>query len=156
MTEKMKQSLQFVTRFYSPGALRPDDSFIREGLPFLKRHAAAAATAGAALAAAAAVTAYIALHTPGNQMESPEQTVETIVKPIDEVPATETIKEMKFEDATLPEVVDAIEKAYGVKVTGETENQPSLTLSYRGTAEDLTAAINDLLGTNLRIEGIEQ
>ena len=152
MTEKMKKSLQFVTRFYSPGALRPDDSIIRERLPFLKRHAVAAATAGASLAAAAAFTAYLTLYTPGHHTENPEQTVETTVKPIDEAPAAKTIKEMRFEDAPLPEVVKAIEEAYGVKVAGETEQQPSLTLSYSGTAEDLIDAINDLLGTKLRIE----
>ncbi|MBD5275463.1 MAG: DUF4974 domain-containing protein [Bacteroides sp.] len=63
---------------------------------------------------------------------------------------------MTFEDASLPDVVKAIEEAYGVKVTGATDGQPNLTLSYRGTAEDLTAAINDLLGTNLSIAKTEK
>ena len=74
------------------------------------------------------------------------------VETANEVPATEAVKDMKFEDAPLQEVVKAIEKEYGVKVSGATEGQPHLTLSYRGTAEDLVAAINDLLGTNLKIE----
>lgn len=152
MTEKMKKSLQFVTRFYSPGALRPDDSFITEGLSFWKRHAVAASIIGATLLAVAAVSTYLALNTSLPQVETGVTETEVTALPTEETPDTDLVKEMKFEDASLPEVVKAIELAYGVKVAGETEGQPSLTLSYKGTAEDLVAAINDLLGTNLSIE----
>lgn len=150
MTEKMKNSLRFVTRFYSPGALRPDESFITEGLPFWKRHAVAASIIGVALLAAAAASTYLVLnHT---QPQPDIQKTETTISPIEDTPKQDTVKEMKFEDTPLPEVVKAIEKAYGVKVAGMTEGQPNLTLSYKGTAEDLVAAINDLLGTNLTVE----
>ena len=150
MTEQMKNSLRFVTRFYSPGALRPDESFITESLPFWKRHAVAASIIGVTLLAAAAASTYLILN--HAQPQPDIQETETTVSPIEETPKTETVKEMKFEDAPLPEVVKAIEKAYVVKVTGKTEGQPNLTLSYKGTAEDLVAAINDLLGTNLTVE----
>lgn len=150
MTEKMKKSLQFVTKFYSPGALRPDDSFITEGLPFWKRHTVAASIIGITLMAAATVSTYLVLNHTQPQPEI--QKTEATVSPIEETLKTETVKEMKFEDAPLPEVVKAIEKAYGVKVAGKTEGQPNLTLSYKGNAEDLVAAINDLLGTNLTVE----
>ena len=156
MTEKMKNSLRFVTRFYSPGALRPDYSFITEGLPFWKRHAVAASIIGTTLVAAAAVSAYIVLNMPQPQVEPPVPETETTVRPVEETPASDTVKDMTFEDASLPDVVKAIEEAYGVKVTGATDGQPNLTLSYRGTAEDLTAAINDLLGTNLSIAKTEK
>lgn len=150
MTEKMKKSLRFVTKFYSPGALRPDDSFITEGLSFWKRHAVAASIIGVTLLAVAAVSTHLVLnHT---QPQPKIQKTETTVSPVEETPKIETVKEMRFEEASLPEVVKAIEDAYGVKVAGKTEGQPSLTLSYKGTAEELVAAINDLLGTNLRIE----
>ncbi len=151
MTEQMKKSLRFVTRFYSPGALRPDDSFIKEGLSFRKRHAVAASIIGTALLAAAAVSTYLVLNTNHPQTETISPKAETPVQPEEGLTA-EKAKEMKFEDASLPEVVKAIEEAYGVKVAGETEGQPRLTLSYKGTAEELVAAINDLLGTNLSIE----
>lgn len=150
MTDQIKNSLQFVTRFYSPGALRPDDSFITKGLPFLKRHAVAASIIGVTLLAAAAVSTYLTLNTTTPQAEI--QKTETTVSQIEETPRADTVKEMKFNDAPLSKVVKAIEEAYGVKVTGKTEGQPSLTLSYKGTAEDLVAAINDLLGTNLSVE----
>lgn len=152
MTEKMKKSLQFVTKFYSPGALRPDDSFITEGLPFLKRHAVAASIIGVTLLATAAVSTYLALNITHPDVETVAPKTETTALPAEETPKTDTVKEMKFEDASLPEVVKAIEEAYGITVEGETECQPRLTLSYKGTAEELVGAINDLLGTKLSIE----
>lgn len=152
MTEKMKKSLRFVTKFYSPGALRPDDSFITEGLSFWKRHTVAASIIGVTLLAAAAGSAYLALSNTQQHTDTVAMKDETPVTPNEETPRIDAIKEMKFEEASLPEVVKAIEDAYGVKVAGKTEGQPNLTLSYKGTAEELVAAINDLLGTNLRIE----
>lgn len=146
----MKNSLRFVTRFYSPGALRPDESFITEGLPFWKRHAVAASIIGVTLLAAAAVSTYLAINS--SQPQTEIRKTETPAIPTEETPKAHTVKEMKFEDTPLPEVVKAIEEAYGVKVVGTTEGQPALTLSYKGTAEDLVAAINDLLGTNLKVE----
>ena len=152
MTEKMTKSLRFVTRFYSPGALRPDESFITESLPFWKRHAVAVSIIGVTLLAAAGVSTYIALNTSQPQTETIALTTRTPTIPTEGTPKTDTVKEMKFDDAPLPEVVKAIEEAFGVKVTGTTEGQPNLTLGYKGTAEDLVAAINDLLGTNLSVE----
>lgn len=152
MTEKMKKSLQFVTKFYRPGALCPDDSFITEGLPFWKRHAVAASIIGITLLAAAAVSTYLVLAPSKPETETVTQKTETPALPNEDTPKADTVKEMKFEDAPLPEVVKAIEKDYAVKIAGNTEGQPGLTLSYKGTAEDLVAAINDLLGTNLSIE----
>ncbi len=152
MTEKMKKSLRFVTRFYSPGAFKPDTSFIEEGFSFWKRHAVAASVIGTTLLAAAAITTYLALNNINNQTNTSSPKIETTVPQIEQPSAEEKVKKMKFEDTSLPDVVKAIEEAYGVKISGETEGQPSLTLSYRGTAEDLVAAINDLLGTNLSIE----
>lgn len=154
MTDNMKKSLRFVTRFYSPGLLRPDPSFITKDLPFWKRHAVAASIIGTALVAAAAVTTYVALtpDTPKTEVAAPAAPAEPSVAPPQEIPAAEEVKRMKFEDADLSEVVKRIEEEYGVKVSGATDGQPRLTLSYQGTAEDLVATINDLLSTNLTIE----
>lgn len=152
MTDKTKDSLRFVTRFYSPGALHPDTSFIRKGLPFWKRHAVPASIIGTTLLAAAAVSTYLALNLTHPQTAEPVKKNETTVFSASSIPTSGEVKKMKFEDASLHDVVKEIEKEYGVKVTGETEGQPRLSLSYEGTAEDLVAAINDLLGTNLSIE----
>lgn len=152
MTEKMTKSLRFVTRFYSPDALHPNDSFITDGLTFWKRHAVVASVIAVTLMAAAAVSTYLALTKSQPHKEAIAPISETQTLPPKATPTADTVKEMKFEDASLPDVVKAIEETYGVKVAGITEGQPSLTLSYRGTAEDLIDAINDLLGTKLRIE----
>lgn len=154
MTDNMKKSLRFVAKFYTPGILTPDPSFIARGIPFWKRHAVAASLIGTAFAAAAAFTTYLALKPTEAEYEVPlsEEVVETSVDYPQETPKAEQVKKMKFEDAPLSEVVNAIEEEYGVKVSGETKGQPHLTLSYQGTAVDLVATINDLLGTNLTIE----
>ncbi|MDE6716633.1 MAG: hypothetical protein K2J70_00435 [Muribaculaceae bacterium] len=152
MTDKIKRSLDFVVKFYRPGAFRPDGWFIAPPLPFWRRHAVAIGIIGIALAAMAAVTTYVVV---SREDPSPAPAVETTTSPVssDTVPATnQEIRKVEFNDATLREVVEAIEATYGVRVSGETSGQPRLTLSYQGTAEDLTATINDLLGTNLTVE----
>lgn len=153
MTDQMKKSLQFVTRFYTPGILHPDSSFIMKDIPFWKRHAVAASIIGTALVATAAVTTYFALNPADSKYEIPAKEVvqEAPIDTIQETPEAEEVKKMVFEDAELSDVVKAIEKEYGVKIEGSTDGQPRLTLSYHGTAEDLVATINDLLGTNLTI-----
>ena len=45
-----------------------------------------------------------------------------------------------------------IEKVYDVRLTSLPEEEYRLTLSYEGTAEDLVATINELLGTHIEIE----
>ena len=154
MTDQIKKSLQFVTKFYTPGVFHPDPSFIRQGIPFWKRHAVAASFTGTALLAAAAVTTYLALNPSDSKQEIPAKEIKEDVPTdtIQESPRAEEVKKMVFEDAELSDVVKAIEKEYGVTVNGNREGQPRLTLSYQGNAEDLVATINDLLGTNLTIE----
>lgn len=153
MTDKIKRSLDFVVKFYRPGAFRPDGWFIAPPLPFWRRHAVAIGIIGIALAAVAAVTTYVVVSREDTPAETPVETPTTPSVLPDTVPViTEEVRKVEFNDATLPEVVEAIEATYGVKVSGETSGQPRLTLSYQGTAEDLTATINDLLGTNLTIE----
>ena len=159
MTDKIKRSLDFVVRFYRPNLFRPDGWFIAPPLPFWRRHAVAVAVIGVALAAAAAITTYVALRPQTPEKIEMETSTPEVVEPdpvlteeapvIEEAPA---VKKIEFDNASLSEVVNAIEETYGVKVAGSTGNQPPLTLSYEGNAEDLVSTINDLLGTNLRIE----
>ena len=59
---------------------------------------------------------------------------------------------MTFNDTPLAEVVKEIEKVYDVRLTSLPEEEYRLTLSYEGTAEDLVATINELLGTHIEIE----
>ncbi len=153
MTDKIRRSLDFVVRYYRPGAFKPDLWAFAPQKSFWRRYAVAASVAGGILLAAAAVTAYVAL----NREETPQTPLLDKPEPIKKtpevtLPITPEIKKIEFNDASLPEVVKAIESVYGVKVNGNTSGQPNLTLSYQGTAEDLISTINDLLGTNLSIE----
>lgn len=150
MTDKIKHSLDFVVRFYRPGAFRPDGWFIETPLPFWRRHAVAASIIGTVLVAAAAVTTYVVLdhHSPATHT-APVPTTES---PSVEIPVAVEVATVEFENASLSEVVAAIENTYGVKVTGMSNTDTRLTLHYQGTAEDLVETINDLLGTNLKVE----
>ncbi|MBO4995321.1 MAG: hypothetical protein J6C78_05080 [Muribaculaceae bacterium] len=64
------------------------------------------------------------------------------------------IKVIDFEDTPLPQVVEKIKEVYGVTVTNIPSNadQYRLSLHYEGTAKDLTDTINDILGTDLKID----
>ncbi|MDE6272637.1 MAG: DUF4974 domain-containing protein [Muribaculaceae bacterium] len=155
MTDKIKHSLDFVVKFYRPGAFRPDGWFIDSNPSFWRRHAVAASVIGIALIAAAAAATFVVLH----KDEAPTPAPTNVAAPSTDAPSTEIelpsvseVKKIEFNDAPLPEVVKSIEATYNVKISGQTAGQPNLTLSYQGSAEDLVATINDLLGTNLSIE----
>lgn len=151
MTDKIKRSLDFVVRHYRPDAFKADGWFIEAPLPFWRRHAVAASIIGIALAAAAAVTTYVVLRSDAPApVEAPAPApVET---PVETPQPTQEVAKVEFDDASLSQVAAAIETTYGVKVAGLPAEDHRLTLSYQGTAEDLVATINDLLGTKLTIE----
>ncbi len=153
MTEKIKNSLDFVVRHYRPGAFRRDDSFIRGGRSVWRRRLSVAAAVAGVLLVSAAVYTYVSK--PESKPESAP-----VVQPVSEPTAPQTapdtvneVKRIEFSDAPLNIVVSEIESTYGVKVAGlSADDANRLTLSYEGTAEELVATINELLGTNLTIE----
>ncbi len=151
MTEKFKESLEFVIRYYRRDAFRPDDELFRvESLrkPRWRRTAIAASIAVGVLAASAFLYVNLTRVAP----EAPAQEETTVVAPVPEVKAENEVKRIEFKDATLKEVATAIAETYGVEVEGvDAQSDVRLTLSYEGTAEDLVATINELLGTKLRI-----
>ena len=51
----------------------------------------------------------------------------------------------------LSKIVGTIERVYGVNVIGLPKNDPSLTLYFKGDAQQLVNEINSLLGTQLKI-----
>lgn len=69
-----------------------------------------------------------------------------------EVDRSDEIIRLEFNDAPLSEVVDGVENAYGVTLTNVPEDDLRLTLSYEGTAQDFIETVNELLGTEIRIE----
>ena len=150
MTDKFKESLEFVVKYYRRDAFHPDDELVRVvsvRRPWWRRTAIAASVAVGVLAASAFL--YVNLTRVSSEPQMPEQTV---VAPEMEVRVETEVKRIEFKDATLRQVAEAIEDTYGVEVEGiDSNSEIKLTLSYEGTAEDLVETINELLGTSLRI-----
>lgn len=149
--EKEEESLRFVVSHYSDDAFSARRGWERLGIQresWWRRHAVAASVGAVVLAASAAITLW---HM--NDAQAPSApAVETVAPSAPaSVSATES-RRIEFSDASLPEVVAAIEHVYGVKVSGHTDSSERLTLSYEGSATGLVDAINELLGTDLRIE----
>lgn len=150
MTERFKESLNFVTRMYRPDAFRPTRRFTVSGW---RRPAVAASIAGGILVAAAC---FFAVYNPSDSRErvpapQPVQTEQT------QDPAL-VVKRIEFNDAPLSQVVAEIERVYGVEVSilNEEDKSLRLTLSYEGTPTDLIETINELLGTDLEITGTSE
>lgn len=150
MTDKFKESLDFVVKYYRRDAFLPDDELFRmEPLrrPWWRRTAIAASVAIGVLAASAFL--YVNLTRVSSEPQMPEQTVTV---PEVKVKVETEVRRIEFKDATLKQVAGAIEATYGVEVEGiDADGDMKLTLSYEGTAEDLMETINELLGTSLRI-----
>lgn len=64
------------------------------------------------------------------------------------------VKVIDFENTPLPEVVERIKEVYGVDVSGVPADAAGyrLSLHYQGEADDLISVINDILGTDMKIE----
>ncbi|MDE7380835.1 MAG: hypothetical protein K2N03_01735 [Muribaculaceae bacterium] len=155
MTDKYKESLGFVVRFYRKNAFRPNAGFIVREIPFWRRHIVAASIVGITLIAIAAVTTYVILeksNTVEHEIEVPAIEQDLNSNNAEDIQVQPEVKLIEFENASLPEIVNSIEKTYNVKVKNVPEVNTRLTLSYEGTAEDLIETINEMLGIDLSLE----
>lgn len=150
---KFNESLKFVARHYREGAFRRDLSFLPAVMPWWRRHGVAAAVAGVALVAAAAVATFTGVFSGPTASEAPADTIvaaPAVARP-DTVAAPVSLT-ISFTDAPLSRVVAEIESNYHVTVANVPDGDSRrLTLSYEGTAADLVATINDLLGTEMEV-----
>lgn len=148
--EKFEESVDFISRFYKEGAFKPRFSF---GLAaHLRRRRVirwvAASIAGVAFAASAVLIGY---HY--NAKESvPEPVIITDIAKPETAPSPEAIIRLEFNDVPLAEVIKGVEEAYGVKLYNVPNENLHLTLSYEGNAEDFVETVNELLGTDIKIE----
>lgn len=143
------KDIEFVARHYRRGSFAADKAWRRIGIARLsiwRRYRAAAAIAAFVVLSAAAVVIYRVT----DMSTKPEIETQT-----PEVPAqVAEVKVIDFENTALPEVVERIKEVYGVEI----ENMPAdaeayrLSLHYEGTADDLVAVINDILGTQLSVK----
>lgn len=147
--EKNDNSLDFVVRYYRKGAFKPRRlGTIVEFVPrhsFFSRRNIAAACVATALIASAGIGMYIYTHQNDSTGTSEIPAVETTAT------TSKEVHRIEFNNVPLATVVKEIEKTYHVKISSLPEKQYLLTLSYEGTAEDLVATINELLGTKLEI-----
>lgn len=157
MTDKFKESLRFVVKYYRPDAFRPNPDLFRFPMPTLpvsrpwwRRTSVAAAIAVGVLAASAFL--YYELTPRETAPALPERQEQPMATAPEPKPETSPSKRIEFKDTPLPKVAEAIANTYGVEITGIRPGDTTrLTLSYEGTAEDLIDTINELLGTRLRI-----
>ncbi len=143
------KDIEFVARHYRRGSFAADKAWRRIGIARLsiwRRYRAAAAIAAFVVLTAAAVVIYRA----SDVTTKPE--IETQAP---DAPAlVAEVKVIDFENTALPEVVERIKEVYGVEI----ENMPAgaeayrLSLHYEGTADDLVATINDILGIELTVK----
>ena len=154
MTDKFKESLRFVVKFYRPDSFRPDpDLFHIPAIkrPWWRRTSVAAAVAAGVLAASAFVYIDLARHRSAAVEPAPQESI-IVPEPQPVVAEEAKSRRIEFKDTPLPKVAEAIAETYDVEITGlRPGDNTRLTLSYEGTAEDLVATINELLGTRLRI-----
>lgn len=147
MKDKFEESLSFVVRYYKRGALRPTMLFVA---PNRWRRLAVAASIAFGIIVASACVYLLTVHEPVT--DSIQDTTAPVASTPAEAPE-KVSRRIKFDDAPLADVVQEIEKVYGVKVTPVADNDTTrLTLSYEGNAADLLDTINELLGTDLKLE----
>ncbi len=105
----------------------------------------------ATVAAVVAVGATAAFIYNGSRSDTPETIPAATETPAERFTA---VKVIEFDDAPLPAVAARIEEVYGVRLTNlpDEAGRYRLTLRYEGTATDLTATINDILGTEMEVE----
>lgn len=146
------KDIDFVVSHFREDALSPESNWRRfRAIVGLRRRRASVAAAVAAIivvSATAAVFTYKELSAPPIGTETPHELF------VDDVAPPDHTKLMVFEATGLSEVVVRIEEEYGVTIVNVPSNADDyvLTLRYEGTPEELIEAINEILGTHLRVE----
>ncbi len=154
MSEKQKESIRFVIRHYSAGAFKAGRGRWHEYIPaepWWRRRGIAAAAGCVVLAAAASAGLYFGL-SPSKQVPETTSPPPVVQQPDSVCGSTERSIAISFRDAPLKQVCSEIENVYGVELAGIPDTDTTLTLEYEGTAYDLVCTINDLLGSNIRID----
>lgn len=143
------KDIDFIARRYRAHRFNAAAGWKKLGLghgALWRRWRVAASIAAVAVLSASAVLIYNVVRTPAPQQAAPA--VEIVA------PDAMAVKVIDFENAPLTAVVEKINEVYGVKVTGlpARPDDYRLSLHYEGTAADLVETINDILGTDLKVE----
>ena len=144
-----EKEISFVAKHYRKGSFSVDKAWASLAIvspsKWRRLRVAAAIVVVVVLSATAAII--YNHYEPSAARTETENTVET-------PSSREVVRVIDFEEATLPVVVAKIKEVYGVEIVNlpEKADDYRLSLRYEGTAEDLLTTINDLLGTELKIE----
>lgn len=144
-----EEDIKFVATHYKRHAFSADKAWKRLGIAprrsWTRFRTAAAVAAIVALAASATIVyrQFIEVKTPKAETAAPAP-----------AKAALAVKVIDFEQTPLPKVVERIKEVYGVEVTGVPENPEEyvLSLRYEGNVRDLVDAINEILGTKMKVK----
>lgn len=148
------KDIDFIVGKFKEGTFSTDSNWRRfKAMVGLRRRRIGVAAAVAAVIVVSA-TAAVFTYRYGSSPVIGEET--THLESIDEIPTYDEPKMMVFESSKLSEVIESIEKEYGVKIGNIPSNSDDyvLTLRYEGTPVELIEAINEILGTHLTVEEI--
>ncbi|MDE6479872.1 MAG: hypothetical protein K2L45_06330 [Muribaculaceae bacterium] len=144
------KNINYITKHYKEGLFDVESALLRikQSAPkwWTRSRIAAACIGAVVLTATAAVFVHKSYFwQPANDTE--------IIQPTN-IPASEIIRSIDFENAPLPTVVQKIREVYGVEVTDmpADASEYSLSLHYVGSATDLVETINDILDTDMKIQ----
>lgn len=148
MNEKpTSESIDFVARHYRRRAFSANRAWRRivnrNTHWWNTRWAAAVAAVFALSATAATIVAYYSSRSQQAAEISPVENVLT--------PDVDSIRKVDFTDMPLDSVAVRIERIYGVELIGLPDENPSVTVSFEGNADDLVSLINESVGTNISI-----
>ncbi len=151
------ESLDFITRHYQEDAFSDEQkekafNFVtgsrrRHSIFMRPRRIAAAAVATALLASA---SCYFYITRSDNKTENLQPAQEIIN--LETTPVEIATAVIEFNDSPLSDVVNEIEKVYGVRILNTPEKEYRLTLRYEGNVEELLETINELLDIHLEID----
>jgi hypothetical protein len=153
--KRFNDSVEFVSKHYRKGHFSAKEGLRKVGISPLqlwRKRIAVAASVCVVLTASACL--YTLLSTSDRQ-PAPEP---TIIQPTQEpqqpdtTPMRDVAQRITFDDAPLSEVIIKIQETYNVTITNIPTEEHRLTLSYEGTADELIETINDLLGTEMKIQ----
>lgn len=149
----MESSEKFVVRHYRRGAFDQRRAWMAMGIRVQWWKSPLRVAAAIAAIAALTATATLVYRSVAAPEPAVVQTDTCAVKPSLDV-LLATPHPITFTDARLCEVVREIERVYGVKIAGVSENNAEyrLTLKYEGRVTELVEQINEVLGTSLTVE----
>lgn len=151
MLSNFDKNIKFVATHYRHGAFDKRRAWMGLGVFGARKYPFLRIAGAAAIAIAITATATVLIRNEFFATDSETRIVEAVESPVVEAPA---VKPVDFDNAPLPIVIDIVCELYDVRITNIPDNAADyrLTIHYVGTANDLVATINELLGLELEVE----